>query len=124
MSSPENPERFSGVYRASQATDAVPPPPGAMSGAPFGVLRAAPNPFTAASHLSFRLPQQSSVDLAVFDAAGRRVTTLVSGLLPAGPHRYVWDGKTAGGVTAPAGVYLIRLSANGKELTTEAVHLE
>jgi hypothetical protein len=75
------------------------------------VLRApAPNPVprggTAA--IAFTLPAPADgVDLGVFDVAGRRIATLASGSLKAGPHRIAW---TADGV---AGVCFLRLSALG-----------
>jgi flagellar hook assembly protein FlgD len=51
------------------------------------------------------------VEVAVFDAGGRRVSTLLAGRLEAGHHPVVWDGEDATGARAPAGVYFVRAIA-------------
>ena len=53
-------------------------------------------------------------DLAVFDAAGRRVRTIYAGTLPAGATRLAWDGRTDAGHPAASGVYFLRMTAAGK----------
>jgi hypothetical protein len=75
------------------------------------VLRApVPNPIAqgGTAAIAFTLPAPADgVDLGVFDVAGRRIATLASGSLAAGPHHVSW---TADGV---AGVCFLRLSALG-----------
>jgi hypothetical protein len=67
-----------------------------------------PNPSHGAVHFAFHLPVTAEVDLAVFDVAGRRVTSLVSGSWPAGRHTIRWDaGERSAGL--PGGVYFGRL---------------
>lgn len=68
-----------------------------------------PNPFNPATTIRFRLPSAGAVNLAVYDAAGRLVRTLVDGELAAGPHAYLWDGQDHRGRMAPSGIYLSRL---------------
>lgn len=58
--------------------------------------------------LRFALREPEEVRLDVFDVAGRRVTTLVSGTRGAGEHEVAWDGETRYGV-ARRGVYFARL---------------
>jgi flagellar hook assembly protein FlgD len=60
--------------------------------------------------LSFELPESHDVRLEVFDLLGRRVRTLASGTLPAGPHRVGWDRTTHEGVRLSAGIYIVRLT--------------
>jgi len=57
------------------------------------------------------LPVATSVTLTLFDATGRRVTTLLSGTLAAGIHSIPWHGVNAAGKAVPAGVYFYRLEA-------------
>ena len=68
-----------------------------------------PNPSSAATRLDFDLASATKAELAVFDAAGRRVATLVDGELTAGRHAATWDGRTAGGDRVAAGLYFARL---------------
>ncbi len=73
-------------------------------------LRLAPNPFNPATAITFEIVAAGPVELAVFDLAGKRVSTLVAGARQAGTHDARWDGRDAGGRFVGAGVYLIRLA--------------
>jgi hypothetical protein len=68
-------------------------------------LRAAPNPFSGTTELSFVLPQSEVVKLRIFDVEGRLVRSLVEGELEAGPHRFDWDGRSANGDRVGSSVY-------------------
>jgi flagellar hook assembly protein FlgD len=57
------------------------------------------------------------VDLAVFDAAGRRVATVVAGERSGGTHEVAWDGTNDAGQRVGAGVYFCRLEAGGRTTT-------
>ena len=67
-----------------------------------------PNPFNNGTTLSFDLPEGVSVSLTVYDALGRTVALLVTGHLPAGRYRYLWDATSL-----PSGIYLYQLKAKG-----------
>jgi photosystem II stability/assembly factor-like uncharacterized protein len=68
----------------------------------------APNPSRGPTRIELDLPAAGRVELAVFDAGGRRVRTLFAGPLGAGRHPFAWDGADAAGVMTPAGVYFVR----------------
>ena len=74
---------------------------------------AAPNPFNPAVELRFELARDARADLVVYDLAGARVRTLVDGLLAAGTHRAVWNGRDDAGSPVASGVYLYRLRTDG-----------
>jgi uncharacterized delta-60 repeat protein len=84
-----------------------------------GVVMLGPNPSDGNTRLAFGLAQKSSVDLRVYDASGRLVRAHKVGALPAGRHQASWDGLSNGGVPAPAGVYFVNLSADGRDLGTQ-----
>ncbi len=69
-------------------------------------LAAYPNPFNPAVTLELSLGRASEVRVDIFDVLGRRVDTLVQGLLEAGRHRLKW---TAAG--RASGFYLAKVSA-------------
>lgn len=71
-------------------------------------LAASPNPFNPKTTISFRLPRDAEVALDVFDLSGRKVSTLVDGLLEAGDYAIPWNGSGCA-----SGVYLYRLTADG-----------
>jgi flagellar hook capping protein FlgD len=79
------------------------------------VMRAQPNPFRASTVINYSVgttPRQ--VDIAVFDASGRLVKTLVSGI-QAGSHQASWDGRHDNGVSAAAGVYFVKANVAGQQ---------
>lgn len=76
-----------------------------------------PNPFNPRTEVSFSVPHQARVDLQVYDVRGRRVRTLVSGVLGAGAHRVVWDGTDDVHQAVASGVYFMKLMTNTKTLT-------
>ncbi len=68
-----------------------------------------PNPFNPTTTIPVRLDRPESVDLAIYAADGRRVRRLHAGTLPAGEHRFTWNGRDGRGSTVASGVYLVRL---------------
>ncbi len=75
-----------------------------------GLLRSCyPNPFNPSTTIAVSLPEGGMTELSIFDSAGRRVRELVRDTLPAGPHRFVWDGRDDLGLPAASGVYFARL---------------
>ena len=80
----------------------------------FGMSPPAPNPGRGGTAVNLSLSHAAWTDLAVFDAAGRRVRTIYAGTLPAGATRLAWDGRTDGGHPAASGVYFLRMTAAGK----------
>lgn len=71
-----------------------------------------PNPFAVHTEIAYRLFEARHVKLAVFDLLGRRVTTLVDQMQPAGSYEVGFvPGDRAGGV------YFVRLESDGAALT-------
>jgi flagellar hook capping protein FlgD len=80
--------------------DAVPPT--------TRVIDIRPNPFTRSATIWYQATS-GSVDLCVYDAAGRKVRTLVTGAGETGVRSVVWRGDDDGGARVRAGVYYARL---------------
>jgi hypothetical protein len=76
-----------------------------------------PNPFSASTAVSYVLPAEAGVRLAVFDVAGRLVRVLASGVQPAAEHTLRWDGRGSAGHRVPSGTYFMRLEAAGETVT-------
>ena len=73
-----------------------------------------PNPTRAGCTAQLTLPAASDVAVDVFDAAGRRVCTLVRGRMAAGTHTIVWDGRDARGEPSGAGLYFVGVRVGGE----------
>lgn len=84
-------------------------------------VRAAPNPVAGAGELRFDLPAAGWARIAIFDAQGRLVRTLVDGVLTAGVHRARWDGADGRGARLPAAVYFVRLETPETSATSKVV---
>jgi hypothetical protein len=103
---------------AENCVAAVPRAPSLADG-----MRASPNPFHGATSLNFVLAEARNIKVAVYDAAGRQVRVLYSGLLGIGEHHLFWDGRDSQGRGSEAGSYLIRLESSGMGLSTRVVEL-
>jgi len=66
-------------------------------------INAFPNPFNQRVALNFALPAAVKSSIDVYDINGRKVTTLVNKLMPAGQHSVVFDAE---GLTS--GIYFAR----------------
>lgn len=78
-----------------------------------------PNPFNATTMIEFDLFQKSELALDVYDLQGRLMRNLLEGHLPAGHYRLKFDG-----VDLPAGVYLYRLTADGRHVNRKMLLLK
>ena len=88
-----------------------------------GALVLAPNPFRRALSMQFALPRNEVARVHVFDAAGRRVRTLVDAHLAAGSHSFSWNGRDSLGRSVAPGVYFVRLERADSAVTRRAVLL-
>ena len=80
---------------------------------PRANLVGAPNPFRQKARIHFSAPASGEVRLAVYDAAGRRIRTLLDGAVAAGAHQLTWDGMDDAGRPLGSGVYFYRLDGEG-----------
>lgn len=77
-----------------------------------------PNPFNPVTTISYKLPEDARVELAVYDLMGRRVITLVDEQQRAGIHEAAWD---ASGMAS--GTYMYRLTIDNREVLTRTMTL-
>jgi hypothetical protein len=94
---------------------------GSTAPANFAFHAPRPNPFTGSTSLELALPSPSDVTLTIFDVTGRAVVTLADGRLPAGDHRFVWNGRDGGDRRVAPGAYFARAVAGGVIETRKVV---
>jgi hypothetical protein len=80
-----------------------------------------PNPAREGAMLRFGLPSAARAELALFDAAGRRVRSLASGDLAAGEHAIRWDGLGDAGTPVASGLLFLRLETGDRTLVQRMV---
>jgi PKD repeat protein len=83
-----------------------------------------PNPFNPGTSIFFALKSTGRVQIVVYDAVGRVVRTLVSGVYPAGTQRVEFDGRDDAGRQLASGVYFYRFEAPGASMTKKIVLLK
>ncbi len=80
------------------------------------LLQNYPNPFNPETSIEFELKQESRVKLHIYNVRGQRVRTIVDDRLEAGRHTLLWRGDDEVGSDVASGVYLYRLSIDGRTL--------
>ncbi|MDH3890125.1 MAG: right-handed parallel beta-helix repeat-containing protein [candidate division Zixibacteria bacterium] len=71
-----------------------------------------PNPFNPSTTIRFDLPKTTDVHLVVYNLLGQKVITLKDGVMPAGWHSVVWNGRSGGGKPVASGVYFYRIETD------------
>lgn len=114
------------IREMTMATASVPEAPGdgALSGLPgrASLNQNYPNPFNASTAINFTVPQTGKVTLEVFDVLGRKVSTLVNEVLPAGQHTALFT--LSSDLQLSSGVYFYRLRTTEGIITKRMVFLK
>jgi len=97
------------VYGLSQPLSAG----GPGSGIPdrYALLQNYPNPFNPSTTITFALPVQSRVTIAIYNLLGQRVAELLNGEMERGYHSVLWHAGSA------SGVYFCRMEASASGTT-------
>ncbi|MGE5430829.1 MAG: T9SS type A sorting domain-containing protein [Syntrophomonadaceae bacterium] len=72
----------------------------------YALLQNYPNPFNPSTTIIYRIPEQSNVELKVFDILGREVMTLINKEQTAGEYKVTFNASTL-----PSGVYIYAIRA-------------
>jgi len=83
-----------------------------------------PNPFNPETTIRFQLPENTKVMVKIYNMIGQEITTLIEGILPAGHHSVIWNGRDLQGNKVPSGVYLYQFRAGDYNATRKMVLLE
>lgn len=75
-----------------------------------------PNPFNPQTIVKYEISENSIVTIKIYNILGKEITTLVEKEQTPGSYQISWEAKDSEGRLLPSGVYLIRLSANGKSI--------
>jgi hypothetical protein len=78
-----------------------------------------PNPFNPVTSIRFTLRDDRWIKLAIYDAAGRVVRSLVNEAMRPGSYSARWDGTNDGGHAVSSGVYFCRMRAGEFGYTTK-----
>lgn len=70
------------------------------------LLQNYPNPFNASTNIRFEIKEINHVEIHIYDALGRRITTLVNEVKEPGTHSVIWNAARIS-----SGVYFCRLKS-------------
>jgi hypothetical protein len=97
----------------------VPGPDTAAARLSLGAIE--PTPTSSSARIVYTLPREGSVAITVHDSGGRLVAAVASERRSAGRHAAVWDGRTASGARAGAGVYFARVGFEGSVVARKLI---
>ncbi len=100
----------------------VEPAPLSVEPPPLALGLAYPNPCNGVVTVPVRVPMDAEGEVKVVDAVGRRVAVVWQGRGCGQWTEVRWDGRSAEGVAAPSGLYLVRLRT-GASVVTQKVAL-
>jgi hypothetical protein len=90
----------------------------------FQLYNAYPNPFNPIATLRYDLPENSLVNITIYDMLGREVKTLINQTQDAGYKSVIWDATNDYGKPVSAGIYLYQIQAGEYNSTKKMVLLK
>ena len=76
----------------------------------FELLQNYPNPFNPETVIKYALSVPAEVNISIYSANGREVSSINRGVETRGLHQIVWNAAGESGKQVPAGVYFYRLT--------------
>jgi len=84
-----------------------------------------PNPFNPVTTFVYQVPPPGGdVELAIYNVAGQRVTSLVREHKPAGVYKVTWNGESERGGAVASGVYFVQMRAGSYAETRKIMFLK
>jgi len=90
----------------------------------FALHQNYPNPFNPVTTINYDLPQQTHVNLMIYDILGREVVKLISEEIPAGYQSVIWNTRNSFGTPVSAGIYFYQIQTKGFVKTKKMVLLK
>ena len=81
-----------------------------------------PNPFNPITTLRYELPEQTHVNITIYDMLGRKVKTILNEQQSPGYKQLIWDASNDYGKPVSAGIYLYQIQA-GEYISTKKMVL-
>jgi subtilisin family serine protease len=121
-----NPDRTYGwgVIDALAARNAIPTGVATTPDLARASLVAYPNPFNPVTTINYDVAEAGRVTIVAYDAAGRRVATLVDDVQSAGPHSFAWNALDDHGASLTSGVYMLSLTGHHSHVSRKVVLLK
>ncbi|MBN2013188.1 VCBS repeat-containing protein [candidate division KSB1 bacterium] len=83
-----------------------------------------PNPFNAETSISYFIPEESFVDISIYDLRGQKIISLTKKVVDAGQHKIKWNGQSQQGSTVASGTYFCVLKTEKFNQLRKLVYLK
>ncbi len=83
-----------------------------------------PNPALHFSEIHFAVPENSNVELTIYNHSGRKVKTLKNAFMKKGEYTIPWYGTDSNNKILPSGSYFFRIDINGKMVSKKMIMLK
>ena len=116
---------YGGGY-SSERSDCVDPAVGDETETPSYANRLEqnfPNPFNGTTTIRYSLDSKSSVDISIYDTAGRLIRVLERQTREPGRYEAVWRGVDNADRAVASGIYFCRIKAGAFSQTRKIVYL-
>ncbi len=91
----------------------------------FDLKQNYPNPFNPTTTIGFDVPENSQIQVSIYNVLGQELRSLVNRYYTAGRYRVVWDATDNSGNKVVSGVYFYRMTSdNGYSKTRKLVLLK
>ena len=80
-----------------------------------------PNPFNPETIITFNMPKDGKVEIAIFNIRGQLVHTLLNDEVKAGENKVVWTGNDSTGKAMSSGVYFYRVQTTEDSIINRMV---
>ena len=88
---------------------------------PFLSIYNYPNPFNPQTTIFYSLPQDSKVNLSIYNIKGQKVRELVNGYNESGKYQTVWNGEDEKNNTVSSGIYFYRIETGKGSLNRKMI---
>ncbi|MBL7994655.1 cadherin-like domain-containing protein [bacterium] len=75
----------------------------------FALKQNYPNPFNPSTTITYDVPEDTKLNLTIYNLLGQKVKTLYSGSQIAGSYKTLWNGTNDRGQAVASGIYFYRL---------------
>ncbi|MDX9977329.1 MAG: FlgD immunoglobulin-like domain containing protein, partial [Candidatus Cloacimonadales bacterium] len=90
----------------------------------FNLAQNYPNPFNPTTNIAFSIPEQSHVNLSVYNVKGQLVKQLKNEVMSKGHHTVVWNGKNNNNKSVSSGIYFIKINTEKNRSIKKALLLK
>ena len=90
----------------------------------FSLAQNTPNPFNSYTSITYTVPTESHVSIAIYDLMGNEIISLHREKEHTGSHTFIWDGKDSFNNETESGIYFYTIKVGENTKTKKMVLLK